>query len=331
MDDKSQQEPIVIVLVCDDKYVRHTATTIISIVKNSQRTFCFYIFDCGICPENIEKLNAWDLGANKINVVPMSKVEIFEKFKMRQRYSPAIFYRLAVPEILSDLDKAIYMDSDMIALSDLGEVWDIPMQDCTFGAVSEEYNSKNKALFKARKITLGMAPESVYFNSGFLLFDIKALKDFHLAQRVIEFLGNSTCNKRITLPDQDALNVIIDRTKFLALPLKFNCHVNGSWQKVGVEKPCVLHLFNKVWKCPPFFVKHFLNKVHPYCYEYFRYARMTPWCNQVTQDVSWWEAIRCLWKLYLNPVERFIKYDIPDKIKNWIYNFKSKNQFLLPK
>ena len=324
MSDKKQQEPIAIVLVCDDKYVRHAATTIISIVKNSQRTFCFYIFDCGISPENIEKLKAWDLGINEINIVPMSKVDLFEKFKMRRRYSPAIFYRLAIPEILPNLDKAIYMDSDMIALGDLGEVWDIPMQECIFGAVSEEYNPKNKALFKARKRALGMAPESAYFNSGFLLFNVKALKDFHLAQRVIEFLEVGM--RRVTLPDQDALNVIVDRSKFLSLPLKFNCHVNGSWQKAGVEKPCVLHLFNKVWRFPPFFVKYFLSCIQPYCNEYFRYAHMTPWSNEVTRDASLWQAIRYLWKLFLNPVERFVKYDIRDKIRNWVHNSKPQKQ-----
>lgn len=325
MDDKNQQDAIAIVLVCDDKYVRHAATTIMSIVKNSQRTFCFYIFDCGIHLENIEKLKVWDLGKNKINIVPMSKVEIFEKFKMRQRYSPAIFYRLAIPEILSNLDKAIYMDSDMVVLGDLSEVWDIPMQDYTFGAVSEEYNSKNRALFKARKHALGMPSKAIYFNSGFLLLNIKPLQDFHLAQRVIDFLQSNT-NRKITLPDQDALNMVIDRTKFLSLPLKFNCDVNGAWQKAGIEKPCVLHLSNKVWKYPLPFVKHFLNKIQPYCYEYFRYACTSPWSREAFQDASLWNVIRCLWKLYLNPVERFVKYDIPDKIKTLCNIFKSKNR-----
>ena len=249
----------------------------------------------------------------------MPKIEIFERFKMRQRYSPAIFYRLAIPEILPNLDKAIYMDSDMIALGDLGEVWDIPMQNYTFGAVSEERNFKDRALFKARKRALRMEPEAVYFNSGFLLFNIKALKDFHLAQHVIEFLENNSHNKRVTLPDQDALNVVVDRTKFLSLPLKFNCDVNGSWQKAGIEKPCVLHLFDKVWKYPPFFVEHLLKKVHPYCDEYFRYGRMTPWSNEITQDASLRETIRCLWKLCLKPIEQFVRYHIRDRLVNSIH------------
>lgn len=323
-EDQEQHDPIAVVLVCDDKYVRHTATAIISIVKNSRRTFCFYIFDCGIRPGNIEKLKAWDLGQNKINIVPIPKVDVFERFKLKKCYSPAIFYRLAIPEVLPELGKAIYMDSDMVVLDDLGEVWDIPMQNCTFGAVPDGTNYTSKALFKARKRALGIAPESVYFNSGFLLFNIKAIKDFHLAQRVIEFLENNTHNKRVTLPDQDALNVVIDRSKFLSLPPKFNCAVSGSWQKAGVDKPCVLHLFDKVWEYPPFFVEHFLKKIHPYCDEYFRYARITPWASEVTRDASLWELFRCLWKLCLKPIEQFVRYRIRDKFINWIYNLKSK-------
>lgn len=324
-DNEDQQEPIAVVLVCDDKFVRHAATTIVSIVENSQRRFHFYIFDCGIRPENIEKLSTWDLGSNKVDVVFMSKVEIFEHFKMHRRYSPAIFYRLAIPEVLPNLDKAIYMDSDMIVLSDLGEVWDLPMQDCTFGAVSDERNFKAKKLFIARKRALGMSPESVYFNSGFLLFNIKALKDFHLAQRVANFLENNTHNKRVTLPDQDALNVVIDRTKFLSLPLKFNCDVSGSWQKAGIEKPCVLHLFDKVWNYPVFFVEHFLKKVYPYCGEYFRYVRMTPWSSEAEKEASLWQVCRCLWRLCLKPIEQFVRYHIRDKITNEIYRLKQKH------
>lgn len=321
---QEQQEPIAIVLVCDDKYVRHAATTIISIVKNSQRKFCFYVFDCGIRTENIHKLSSWDLGENQIKVVPMTKVEIFENFKMRQRYSPAIFYRLAVPEILPTLDKAIYMDSDMVVLGDLGEVWDIPAQTYTFGAVSEERNFKDKSLFEARKRALGMPQDAVYFNSGFLLFNIKKLKAFHLAQRVIQFLENNAENKRVTLPDQDALNVVVDRKTFLALPLKFNCDVNGSWQKAGISKPCVLHLFDKVWNYPSFFVKHFLKKLHPYCDEYFCYAQMTPWGHESEKDASWGHVARCLWKIFFKPIEQFVRYHIRDKIKNGVYQLKQK-------
>ena len=143
-------------------------------------------------------------------------------------------------------------------------------------------------------------------------------------KEIIEFLENNTQCTRITLPDQDALNIVIDRANFLSLPLKFNCNVNGSWKKVGVEKPCILHLFNKVWKYPTFFVRHFLNKVHPHCYEYFRYARMTPWHDKVTQDASLWEVIRCLWKLFLKPIEQFSRY-YRDKIKTWGHKFRLKD------
>ena len=55
----------------------------------------------------------------------------------------------------------------MIVLGDLGEVWDLPMEDCSFGAVSEERKFKDETLFIARKRALGMSPDSVYFNSGF--------------------------------------------------------------------------------------------------------------------------------------------------------------------
>ena len=55
-------DPIVIVFSCDDRYVQHAAATIASITAHSERNFRFYILDCGISSEKIEKLQQWDLG-----------------------------------------------------------------------------------------------------------------------------------------------------------------------------------------------------------------------------------------------------------------------------
>ena len=71
------QDPIPVILSCDDKFVRHAACTIASIVKNSDRRYQFYLLDCGISEHNKQKLAAWDLGGNTLTVMPMGKVEAF--------------------------------------------------------------------------------------------------------------------------------------------------------------------------------------------------------------------------------------------------------------
>ena len=116
-------EVINIVLTCDDKYAQHAAVTIVSVVKNTKRNVHFYVFDCGILPENLGRLKQLDVGSNVLEVVQVQKIDAFENYKYPRCYSPAIMYRLAIPEILPHLDKALYLDSDIIAVRDIGLVF----------------------------------------------------------------------------------------------------------------------------------------------------------------------------------------------------------------
>ncbi len=312
-----QDDFIHIVLTCDDRYVRHAAATIISIIKNSPRKFHFYVFDCGIQPENIEKLKTWNLGESIIQIIPIQKIDIFEEFDLKKCYSPAIFYRLLIPEILKDIDKAIYLDSDIIVINDLGEAWDINLDDYQIGAVPEEGNYCNRNLLLARKARLKMPLDWQYFNTGFMIFNIKQLKGINLLQQVVIFLKSNT-NKAVTLPDQDALNLILERKYFFPLPEKFNQHVA---QTKG--KPTCLHFFWKVWLYPEFFVKHILSLKIKYAYEYFHYARQTPFANVINKEASIKAMLKCLFELMTKPIEHFFRYQVRDKVKNYI---RSKNQ-----
>ena len=129
------EEAIPVILSCDDKFVRHAACTIASIVKNSDRRYQFYLLDCGISEGNKQKLAAWDLGGNTLTVMPMGKVEAFEQVPLKPWFSPAIFYRLLIPELFPELTKAIYLDSDIVVVGELGDLWDIDLGDKLMGVV----------------------------------------------------------------------------------------------------------------------------------------------------------------------------------------------------
>lgn len=51
--------------------------------------------------------------------------------KMPKMYTGFSFYRWAIPLMCDFKGKAIYMDSDIFSLSDIKELWDTPMGDCT--------------------------------------------------------------------------------------------------------------------------------------------------------------------------------------------------------
>lgn len=67
-------------------------------------------------------------------------------------------YRLMISSILSDIDKVIFMDADLIIVNDIRELWDIDIDDCYMAccssindAMTVEY--KNSWIFRQSIIT----------------------------------------------------------------------------------------------------------------------------------------------------------------------------------
>ena len=51
------------------------------------------------------------------------------KYRNETEFSP---YRFVIPEVCDHQGRAIYLDSDMICLADIGELFDAPMGGCDF-------------------------------------------------------------------------------------------------------------------------------------------------------------------------------------------------------
>ena len=207
-------EVIHIVLTCDDRYVQHAAVTIVSVVKNTKRKVHFYVFDCGILPENLERLKRLDVGSNVLEVVRVNKIEAFEHYKYRQCYSPAIMYRLAIAEILPHLDKALYLDSDIIAVRDIGELWDIDLGDKLLAG--------NDALgFYEDRLTdleCGFRGNKIYFHTGLLLMNLKKMREWHFFEKVLETVKRAPS---FSCPDQGILYLLLDDCHWKVLSHSF--------------------------------------------------------------------------------------------------------------
>ena len=273
------KEPIVIVLTCDDRYVRHAAATMVSIVKNSKRFFNFYLLDCGIKSENLEKLQQLDLNGNNLELIKPNPLEVFEKFPLPKRLSPATFYRLLVAEVLKDIDKAIYLDGDVIVTGDIGTLWDIPLGNNLLGAVENYYYDYLKK-YAAHKKSIGLTSDIHYFNTGVLLLNLKELRCYKLFEKVLTYL-EKTHYSRLKWHDQDLLNIIIDRKRFLTLSVCFNFCPSSTFKYYKGSMPsspiCIHHTNYRPWLCPKWATRFFPLKMFRCMYPYYLYAKETPW------------------------------------------------------
>lgn len=133
-------------------------------------------------------------------------------------YSIATFYRFLIPKLFPiNVEKVIYLDSDLIVNLDVKELWRIELNDRPLAAVSEHMLGSDPRWFVMCHD--GVVKLEDYFNAGVLLMNLNLFRAEELT--LINGMRFVAANPRYTFFDQDVLNYCF-ATKALKLPIKFN-------------------------------------------------------------------------------------------------------------
>ena len=122
--------------------------------------------------------------------------------------SAAIYARLLVQWVIPpDVDKVLYLDSDVVVLEDLAELWDSDVEEKTVLAVQDRtgWVSSRGGLSNYRE--LGIPADSKYFNSGVLLINLKKWRERNRSEQAFTYLNDY--REIIQMEDQEALNAIL--------------------------------------------------------------------------------------------------------------------------
>lgn len=118
------------------------------------------------------------------------------------RFSKAMYYRLVLPQILDTSRKVLYLDSDLIVLRDLADLWDTALTE-PVGAVVDGWT--DPVAFRDRWALPDRGGRPAYFNSGVMLMDLEAAKGSPGLDDALNFAAAN--HEALTFSDQDALNV----------------------------------------------------------------------------------------------------------------------------
>ncbi|MBR3255670.1 MAG: lipopolysaccharide biosynthesis protein [Clostridia bacterium] len=193
-------------------------TELISITNKTKESINCYIFTMNLTrvkPEfvpiednQIDFLNEVIKTKNPENQVQKVDVtELYEKefgnCKNENAYcTPYTLLRLLADLVPNMPEKLLYMDIDMMANKDLGELYNIDVTDYEYAAVKEKYGH-----FFIRWD---------YINAGMLLFNMKKIRETKLLEKAREKIKT----KKMLFADQDA--IFWSTTKKLILPNKYN-------------------------------------------------------------------------------------------------------------
>jgi lipopolysaccharide biosynthesis glycosyltransferase len=113
---------------------------IASMVKNlkSYKNVRMYILENQISAQSKEKIEK-NLDPERIEIIWI-KIDPskFRDMKILDHVTAEVYFKLLIPEILSQqIEKAIYLDCDLIVNEDIGKLWDIEIGDSYLLAAPE--------------------------------------------------------------------------------------------------------------------------------------------------------------------------------------------------
>lgn len=233
-------------------WLKYTYTTICSILCNgSENDYQFFIM-CDISEEefrkDFEKVHKKLNHSQKIypNYIQMNNAD-FEGIIHDERVGISALYRLKLSS-LTDVDKVIYLDSDIVVLDDISKLWNYDIKDYLAGAVEDKYSD----LMTCRA---ELKDGDIYFNSGVMLMNLKRFREENLEEKIFNKLSEAEND----YSDQDVLNYIC-QNRVLYLPLRYNLMLTTDDPNAfpnrkdeyneALENPFILHYSIKPWILP---------------------------------------------------------------------------------
>jgi len=270
----------------DENYTQHLAVSIASILCNAgtEDELIFSILDGGISEKSKFKINKLKKIKNfEIEYIPINEDD-FKNYPLNPRLKHITlptYYRFKIASLKPNLEKAIYLDCDIVVKTSLKELWETDIANCAMGVIEDCASPKSRQEFFDR---LGC---DSYFNAGILLINIKKWNELNLENKCFELVGKE--KEKLLWNDQDILNLLFqNNVKFLHPKWNFqtNCFRNGKFTLYSQEeinqalkKPSIIHYTNPVKPWSPHNIYFFEKDYFLFKKEYFQYLKYTGWKN----------------------------------------------------
>lgn len=223
---ENKEREVPIFFAVDDGYIPFLAVSLQSLIDNSSKenNYVIRILYTSISEENKNKIKKYEKENISIEFVDFNKhVEgIKEKLFTRDYYSKTTYYRLFIPTLYPQYDKILYLDSDIVLLSDVADLYNEDLGDNLVGGAPDDVIQTIEVFRNYAEQVVGVADYKNYFNAGILLMNLDQLRKFNFQEKLIYSLGQI---KFSVAQDQDYLNRLCKgRVKIL----------NKAWNRMPV-------------------------------------------------------------------------------------------------
>lgn len=257
-----------------DDFTKYAAVSLNSLVKHADPATDYTVYFLSQDLSDQHKQDLSDLGSQNVHVKfshiddelvkPIQNCK--ENFLRADFFTMSIFYRLFIPELFPQYDKAIYIDSDTIVNDDIAKLYNTELGN-NFSSI--QYVAE---MVKYIKDVLALDPKK-YINPGMLVMNCKAFRDEHFIDHFMDLLEKYHFDR--IAPDQDYLNEI-GEGRILHLDPRWDAMPNENTEPL--KDPGLIHynLFFKPW--------HFKNVQYE---DYFwQSAKETKFYNELKAELD---------------------------------------------
>lgn len=219
----------------NDNYAKPLAVSMASVLANTDEYIEFYILENNISSKSKEKIIKLKNHFKNFSIkyIPIN-MEIFKNFPDLNWYSLNMYSRFFIPELETTIDKAIYLDVDIILKSNIKNLFETDLEDFAIGAVVGEKKYLNDKSFIQHMNSLGLDKTHTYFGSGVLLINSKLWRKNHIFEKLVNIVENN--KDKLKYPDQDALNIIFNNNNYKHLDLYWNRDINCLEEDIKFKK-----------------------------------------------------------------------------------------------
>lgn len=225
---------VVITLSSSDEFSVYLGVCLKSIIDHTsnENNYDIIILERGISSENKKKLLKLKRGRQNISIRfynVRAEMQDIDFYINSDRISQETYYGLMMPFLLTNYDKAIIMDCDMIVKKDLAELYREDLQGNIAGGVNDVIllgwlSDKNNDTLDYYKHALCIENPFNCINGGLILLDFDKYRKTITKELVVHYLNNY----QLRVVDQDIFNkILFNRIKHLDVRWNHMIYIEG--------------------------------------------------------------------------------------------------------
>jgi lipopolysaccharide biosynthesis glycosyltransferase len=220
----------------------------------------------------------------------------------------ATLLRLQLPSVLQDINRVIYLDSDVVVLNDITMLSDTDLSGLPLAACLDFWLTGGPPFMppivgwgveewhRFLRDVVRLADHKAYFNAGVMVMDLDRCRDVGLMPAAEAFLEQA--NYKTVYVDQDALNAVINGA-FARLDLRWNVLANRRPTSVDdadgkISSPAALSHAD-AW------ILHYAGPRKPWSLEW---RQMTMWHRRFWQEAAASAVLPLLERAYPQACDR---------------------------